>query len=314
MSASESSIKRKKKPSSSSQGSTSEKSPEGKKPRNLSNDIKEDEVFNVSNMADNFASRLDDITRQLNKLDTLSSIEDKLNGVLNSVKQMEEKIEKLDTDVTLLNDKYKTLKESSYEMDRGLEFLNKESEETKTWRKKVDKQIETLNKEKDNAVGSSVFSREIIEELHEQKRKVSYMESYSRRENLKFVGIEETQSEDTKETLTNFLQETLGIHDASYNIEFQRVHRQVRGKPGKPRTIIARFLRYTDVEKILRKAPILKGTKYIIFQDFPKEILDARKRQLGALKEAKLNGKKAAFSKAEPDKLYIDGELYNPDL
>lgn len=91
-------------------------------------------------------------------------------------------------------------------------------------------------------------------------------------------------------------------------IEIQRVHRQPKGEAGK-RTIIARFLRYTDVEYILQNAKNLKNTKYVIYQDFPKGILERRKEQMTALRESSKE-KKAFFSKTQPDKLYIDGELY----
>ncbi|KAK3743860.1 hypothetical protein QZH41_005258 [Actinostola sp. cb2023] len=88
-------------------------------------------------------------------------------------------------------------------------------------------------------------------------------------------------------------------------IEFQRLHRFGRPKNGS-RPVIARFLRYKDVIKVLQNTFRLKGSSISIFQDFPKEIQDSRKRQLQKLKKAKDEGKSAYFSKSKPDKLYIE--------
>ena len=73
---------------------------------------------------------------------------------------------------------------------------------------------------------------------------------YHRRENLRFYGIsEEGEAEDTKETLLKCLENRFKMANAR-DIEFQRVHRLGKrsDKKGKPRVIIARFLRYTDRE------------------------------------------------------------------
>jgi hypothetical protein len=93
------------------------------------------------------------------------------------------------------------------------------------------------------------------------------LEAYSRRENLKFEGIPETfaaseedrasqrgemSTENTKAVLTEYLERDLGIEDAQ-SIEYQRVHRM--GKPrkenGRQRIIIARFVRFSDRERVL---------------------------------------------------------------
>ena len=87
----------------------------------------------------------------------------------------------------------------------------------------------------------------------EQLRKqILHLECYSRRENLKFIGVperiispdeKEETCEDTKAAINKFLKEELEIKDPHQKIEFQRVHRL--GKQGRndPRPILARFLR-----------------------------------------------------------------------
>ena len=118
--------------------------------------------------------------------------------------------------------------------------------------------------------------KELQERVEERKDEISgchkqilYLEAYSRRENLKFEGIPElpessgqqnaTSKEDTKEVLVDFMENVLAIEDAK-DMEFQRVHRI--GKPksdnGNGRTIITRFLRFSDRERVLKCGQSLK--------------------------------------------------------
>ena len=78
-----------------------------------------------------------------------------------------------------------------------------------------------------------------------------YLEAYSRRENLKFAGIPESEGEsqeDTRGILVEFLSNQLGFHHPE-EIEFQRVHR-IRKKGDHPGMIMARFLRYASRERV----------------------------------------------------------------
>ena len=69
--------------------------------------------------------------------------------------------------------------------------------------------------------------------------------------------------------------------------------------------VMARFLRYADRERIMRKALKLKNTDFTIYY-IPKELIDLRKKHMPAFHEARRAGHRAAFSKSEPDKLFID--------
>ena len=95
-------------------------------------------------------------------------------------------------------------------------------------------------------------------------------------------------------------------------IEFQRVHRL--GKPNadaRPCPIIARFLCYGDKQLVVHQArKYLKNTAFNVYNDIPKILYDLRKGQLKKLHEAREKGYTAFFSKAHPDKLFINGR-YN---
>jgi len=89
----------------------------------------------------------------------------------------------------------------------------------------------------------------------------------------------------------------LGFMDAS-SVEIQRVHR-LEKKESEPRPILARFC-----EKFLSLARRLKDSNYKIYQDLPYKIVQRRKRLMATFKKAKGNKIPAAFSKAQPDKLF----------
>ena len=72
--------------------------------------------------------------------------------------------------------------------------------------------------------------------------------------------------------MADFLKTELGVEDAD-NIEFHRVHRVGKrtSSAGKPRQIIARFLRYPDREEVMSKAKKLNGKNFGISPDLPKK-------------------------------------------
>ena len=132
------------------------------------------------------------------------------------------------------------------------------------------------------------------------------LEAYGRRENLIFLNIDEKSDEDCRVTLNNFLVST-GLKGRDENIMFQRVHRL--GQAGKVpcRPIIARFVLYTDREKIWYNKTALKGTKYIIKEDFPASIDRRRSVLFPVMKRAKVLKRKATL---RDDKLIVDGTTY----
>ena len=105
---------------------------------------------------------------------------------------------------------------------------------------------------KDHIAELSTKVQENEDMVNEQHNLILYMEVYSCRENIKFMNIKEETTVDGKEdteVLRSFLERDLGYADAR-SVELQRVHRNGKGKDGKPRPILARFLRYKDVQAI----------------------------------------------------------------
>jgi len=157
----------------------------------------------------------------------------------------------------------------------------------------------------------------------ELRKQILYLGTYSRRENLKFVGIPEKNnsndnisavgegsSEDTAAVIYKFMADELSMSEPHEKIEFQRIHRLGKPNEKSPRPILARYLRYSDRQKVLELARSkLKGRNYAVYEDIPKELHDLCKAQMSKFKEAKRRFLKAIFSKAQPDHLYISGKF-----
>ena len=79
----------------------------------------------------------------------------------------------------------------------------------------------------------------------------------------------------------------------------------------KPRSIIARFLRYKDCGEILFMGSRLRGSTFRMYQDLPYEIVARRRKQTNTFEEARKNNIPATFSRAQPDKLFIKGNFWS---
>ena len=79
----------------------------------------------------------------------------------------------------------------------------------------------------------------------------------------------------------------------------------------KIRPIVAKFAYYPDREKVRKNAGKLKNTNYGISQQFPREIMDTRKKLVPIMKAARAKGQDAYIA---VDKLYIDKTLYREPL
>ena len=192
---------------------------------------------------------------------------------------LESSINSLQTGLNTPSEKSRILEEKTNYIEKAVEFENAEIEGLK-------------KKDKENE-----------DKIKELEDKLLYQEVYNRRENLRLFGIPEstTGAENTFEVMRNFLKEELDLENAE-NIEFQRAHRIGRKKTGEARPVIVRFLRFPERE-------LESDTDVKVFSDLPKEISERRKRQWPRLKKAREEGKIAFFSKPEPDKLFIDGQV-----
>ncbi|XP_073229677.1 uncharacterized protein [Porites lutea] len=271
-------VKRKSRKSSSASSTDDNLSQDGKKLRHdasLSDSelCESDEVLSILNMAGEVIPKLEQVLEKLENLERY-------------VKAVDEKVSSLQAKVDCFEAFKNKTEKKIKELEDGLDFANTERE---SFKEKFDKLKCEINQLRDEKL---------------------YMEVYQRRENLRFFGIKEEadMEEDAREVLVGFLKTELGMKNAD-QIEFQRVHRVGKrvSSSGKPRQIIARFLKYPQREEVMSNARKLKGKNFGISPDLPSEILERRKKKMKQFKQAKKDGKTTFFSRAEPDKLFIDG-------
>ena len=120
-----------------------------------------------------------------------------------------------------------------------------------------------------------------------------------------FYKIPEERNEtddDCVEKVLNLIEEDLEIPNAKAEMKLHRAHRIGRYNPTKIRPIVAKFAYYPDREKVRKNANKLKGKSQGISQQFPKEIMDKRKKLVPIMKQARENGQDAYIT---VDKLYI---------
>ena len=94
-------------------------------------------------------------------------------------------------------------------------------------------------------------------------------------------------------------------------MEIERAHRVGKFMSDKPRPVIAKFLRFTDKQNILRNSRKLKGTNVFINEDLCEASMVKRRDLLPQLKQARGQGKIAYFSHA---RLVIQDPLPSSNL
>ena len=240
---------------------------------------------------------LQDILKKLEKLDAIEEAVNKLGKAF----------EKLEGRIHTLEDAYATTK-------RDVEDLKESLNANETDKKMTTERIQKLE---DNTKSSLAALQKENDELRANLKLIEdknlYLEAYSRRENINFENIPEEDAEDTEMVMRTFLETELGFDDAAI-VEIQRVHRLGKKRGESPRPILARFLRYKDCGKLLSLGHRLRETNYKMYQDLPFEIVERRRAQMKTFKKARRNNIPAAFSKAQPDKLYIRGILWPPGM
>ncbi|KAL9961129.1 hypothetical protein ACROYT_G030020 [Oculina patagonica] len=220
--------------------------------------------------------------------DRLTSVEGKLDGVLQKVQHLETALSGVQSEINALQTKTTKIKEATDRvMDAGLTNLNTKVQEL---RRKINDNQKEIKAANDRCL---------------------YQEVYNRRENLRLLGVpESSDTENTSEVVYRFIEMELEIDNAR-DIEFQRVHRIGKKKVRAHRPIIVRFLRFPDRERVFKKALELKeDTEVRVYTDLPKEIQERRKKQWPKLKKAREEGKVASFDRKEPDKLLLMDSLF----
>ena len=146
--------------------------------------------------------------------------------------------------------------------------------------------------------------------------KCEQLEGQSRRQNLRFFGLDEAENEtwdQTEEKVRTFIKNELKIDESKILIE--RAHR-LHSKM-KPRPLIVKFSFFKDKENVLKRYRLIQkqarnsargaGEKVRISEDFPDRVRKLRYSLIPFLQQA-LDAGKNAFLRY--DKLIINGQTY----
>jgi len=148
------------------------------------------------------------------------------------------------------------------------------------------------------------------QELSNVSSKLDRLEGHSRRNNLRFLGVEGRVSESWEETeqkVRHFISNTLGLTDM-HDVEIERAHR-VGSQRLDNCPIIAKFSRYKDRETILKTArqTLTAQSQFSVREDFTERVQLHRRQLSHKLVTARNEGK---FASLRFDKLVIDGDVY----
>ena len=144
------------------------------------------------------------------------------------VKQMNDQINKLETKVS--------------DLTTSLEFTQHEVDELKANAREHNKE-----RNEDKAVIENLAHK--VKDLEE---KVIYQEDYSRRKNLRISRLEERKEETWEQTsaaVSSLLESKLQLS----SVVLERPHRVGPRSDAKPRTVVARFTRYSDRDTAIRR-------------------------------------------------------------
>ncbi|XP_052278539.1 uncharacterized protein LOC127877007 [Dreissena polymorpha] len=182
--------------------------------------------------------------------------------------------------------------------------------------RKVDERVTRIEDKVDGADFYAAQLSEWVQELEKQRDtlrdNVTYLQSQSMRNNLIFTGVSEDNSngseppETTEKRLRQHLHDACKIaRDVADSIKFERVHRSPGSQiSGKVRNIVAKFTYFKDRESIRKCWKELDGTVHRVFEQFPQDVIEKRRKLVPKMKEARRQGKRAYLVF---DTLYIDG-------
>lgn len=129
--------------------------------------------------------------------------------------------------------------------------------------------------------------------VEDQSQRIQQLERTIRKKNLIFFGIEEGERNyfDLQQNILNILKQKMGLNYNETNIEEAR--RLGKKDGGKTRPIVVTLTTLGMKINILKNKKKLNDTPYYIKEDFPREVIEERKKLSAQLKEERDKGRKA---------------------
>ena len=248
-------------------------------------------------------SAIEDIGNKSTVMPTNADLLSCLRDISSRLDNVDKKLQKLDL-----------LEEKVVSFEKDMKKLWAEVHEN---RKKVDERIGQIEERVESSDYSLGIINEKVTELEKGKKdlreEVVYLQAQSMRNNLVFGNISETKPEieDAESVLRNFLSEKMKIAQSLVDsFKFERVHRMGPRSPNQCRKIVAKFTYFKQRELVRKQWKTLQGTPYFVTEQFPKEVMDKRRKLVPLMKEYKKEGKRAWITY---DTLYVDGKPIKKD-
>ena len=210
-----------------------------------------------------------------------------------------------------LREDIKEVKKDVVELQKSLEFSLKDVAE-------IEEKLSLVTKTVDKNCTS--FEKQTMEVMRVEN-KVEYIENQSRRNNIKLIGLNESDDEvswdDTEKIVVECFKNKLDFQET---VEIERAHRiGVKRPPGAtredgssygPRPVVAKLKSWKQKEAFLKAARIKKPDGIYFHPDLAEKTLERRKSKIPDLIQARREGKNAYFIR---DKLIISQKPFHSD-
>ncbi|XP_065665629.1 uncharacterized protein LOC136087051 [Hydra vulgaris] len=207
------------------------------------------------------------------------------------IKLFNDKFDKMEIKFKNIQEENKNLKNEMRELRKTVDFVSEKYETT----------LAELKELKKNAIPNVELTDNIKfnDKNNDEKDKLAELEDQSRRNNLRFNGVEESENEsweDSERKIQEVLKYKFGFTN---DLEIERAHRIGRNEKGvkKNRTIIVKFLNYKERNAVFEK---FRNEKLYVNEDFSERTTEIRKKLFKEAKELRAKGK---FAKVIYNKL-----------
>lgn len=198
------------------------------------------------------------------------------------------------------------------EIQAKLTRMEERDQRTEEREVRIEQKIDNINVELRSLQSENQDRRRENEQLREtinrQNKKIEMLEREMKRKNLIIFGVVEEEGEnmEVRQRKIKEVVNRTGI-EIEPKEDIAEIRRIGRREKDKERPLIVELMREDKKSEIIKSTRNLRGTKWSISEDYPKEIQLQRKQLLKHMKIARSMGHRATVIY---DKVIIDGEQY----